>query len=198
MFAVLALKVQARLQSGIPYGKQLGELDIPVASIGINVEAQKLGYWDATGGAANYETTLNFYAQDVAVTDQSVAWVDKFIEKFDEIPTYSAATYDAIMIVTGAMERAGTMDADALVAEIEKTDYTGPGARFNFNGVDHAQPHDLVYGPGYATGLATQWQDGEMKGVWPNLGIDEWEGVMYEGTVMWQIPPLLIERLTGQ
>jgi len=33
--------------------------------------------------------------------------------------------------------------------------------------------HDLVYGPGYATGIGSQWQDGKKVGVWPiDLGDD--------------------------
>ncbi|NQT71549.1 MAG: ABC transporter substrate-binding protein [Chloroflexi bacterium] len=183
---------------GIPYGKQLGELEIPVASVGINVEAQKVGFWDATGGYGNYMTDLNFYAQGVAVTEKSVAFVDAFIEKFDEIPTYNAGTYEAILLLKGAIERAGTLDTDAVVAELEKTDMIGPGARIVFTGNDTPEPHDITYGPGYATAIATQWQDGEMKCIWPNLGVDEWEGIMYDGTVMWQIPPLLAQRLSSE
>jgi branched-chain amino acid transport system substrate-binding protein len=34
-------------------------------------------------------------------------------------------------------------------------------------------PHDLVYGPSYATGIGAQWQDGHKVGVWPtDLGRD--------------------------
>ena len=33
--------------------------------------------------------------------------------------------------------------------------------------------HDIVYGPGYATGIGSQWQDGHKVGVWPmDLGRD--------------------------
>ena len=33
--------------------------------------------------------------------------------------------------------------------------------------------HDIVYGPGYATGIGCQWQDGHKVGVWPmDLGRD--------------------------
>jgi len=33
--------------------------------------------------------------------------------------------------------------------------------------------HDYCYGPGYQTGVATQWQDGTKVGVWPiDLGDD--------------------------
>jgi len=35
--------------------------------------------------------------------------------------------------------------------------------------------HDIVYGPGYATGIGSQWQDGHKVGVWPmDLG-DEYD-----------------------
>jgi branched-chain amino acid transport system substrate-binding protein len=182
---------------GIPYAKQLGELEIPAASVGINVEAQKDGFWDATAGHGNYETTLNFYAEGVAITDLTKSFVERFVEKFGETPTYNAGTYDAILLLKEAIERAGTLDADAVVVELEKTDFVGPGARIVFT-----ENHDLRYGPGYATGIATQWQDGEqdgeMKCVWPNLGVDEWEGLMYEGTVLWEIPQRVIERFTQQ
>jgi hypothetical protein len=33
--------------------------------------------------------------------------------------------------------------------------------------------HDIVYGPGYQTGIGSQWQDGKKVGVWPvDLGGD--------------------------
>jgi branched-chain amino acid transport system substrate-binding protein len=51
-------------------------------------------------------------------------------------------------------------------------------------------PHDVTYGPGYVTGIATQWQDGEMKAVWPW----DWNDITYEGTVMWQIPERVIKK----
>jgi len=179
---------------GIPYARQLGELEIPAASVGINVEAQKDGFWDATSGYGQYETTLNTFAKGVAVTEKTVPFFDAFIEKFGETPTYNAGTYDAIYLLKEAIERAGTMDADAVVVELEKTDFTSTGGRIIFTGKDAENPHDVVYGPGYVTGLATQWQDGEMKAVWPILGVGDWEGITYDGLVMWQIPDRVIKK----
>jgi len=182
---------------GIPYAKQLGELEIPVASVGINVEAQKDGFWDATEGYGNYETTLNSYAKGVAITDKTIAFVDAFIEKAGETPTYTADTYSAIYILKEAIERAGTLDSDAVVTELEKTDFLGTQGRVVFMGRETETPHDVTYGPGYITGIATQWQDGEMKCVWPMLMPGDWEDVMYEGTVFWQIPPPVMERFAS-
>ncbi len=175
---------------GIPYAKGLGELEIPAASVGINVEAQKDGFWDATGGHGNYETTLNTYAKGIAVTEYSIPFFEAFMEKIGQTPTYTAGTYDAIRLLKEAIERAGTLDSDAVVVELKKTDFVGTTGRITFTGRDAENPHDVIYGPGYVTGLATQWQDGEMKAVWP-WG---WEGITYEGTVQWQIPQRVIKR----
>jgi branched-chain amino acid transport system substrate-binding protein len=183
---------------GIPYARQLGELEIPVASVGINVEAQKDGFWDATGGYGNYETTLNTYADGIALTSKTVDFVNEFIERFGETPTYNAGTYDTIYLLKEAIESAGTLDADAIVAELEDIDYEGAGGRIVFMGTDTSTPHDVTHGPGYTTGIAIQWQDGEMKAVWPNLGVDEWEGVTYDGIVTWQIPDRVIAYYTQQ
>jgi len=179
---------------GIPYARQLGELEIPVASVGINVEAQKLGFWEATGGYGNYDTTLHTYAQGVALTDKSIPFVDAFIDRFGETPTYNAGTYDAIYLLKEAIERAGSLDADAVIVELEKTDYITTSGRLVFTGRDTDNPHDVTYGPGYVTGISTQWQDGELKAVWP------WDpaGAPYEGIVMWQIPASVIEKYAQQ
>jgi len=179
---------------GIPYAKGLGELEIPAASVGINVEAQKDGFWDATGGYGNYETTLNTFAKGVAMTEHTIPFFNAFVGKCGETPTYNAGTYDATHILKEAIERAGTLEADAVVIELEKTDYVGTSGRVVFTGRDTENPHDVIYGPGYVTGLATQWQDGEMKAIWPMMGVGAWEGITYEGIVMWKIPDRVIKK----
>lgn len=176
---------------GIPYARQLGELQFPVASVGINVESQKDGFWSATSNFGNYETTLNTYAKGVAITPKTVAFFDAFVKKFGQSPTYTAGTYDAIYILEGAIERAGTFtDSDAVVVELEKTDYQSTSGRVVFMAKTTETPHDVTYGPGYVTGIATQWQNGEMKCVWPY----NWEGITYSGTVQWQIPDRVIKK----
>ena len=179
---------------GIPFAKQLGELEIPVASVGINVEAQKDGFWEATDGLGNYETTLNTYAKGVSITDKTVSFFEAFVDKYGQTPTYNAGTYDAIFVLKEAIERAGTLDADTVVTELEKTDTKTTAGRLIFMGKETETPHDVTYGPGYVTGLATQWQNGEMKAVWPMLGTGAWEGVTYPGVVMWKIPERVIKK----
>ncbi len=177
--------------SGIVYAKQWGELEIPAASVGVNVEAQKMGFWDATGGKGNYETTLNAYGR-VEQTDKSIPFYDKFIEEMGEFPTYTAGTYDALYILKDAIERAGTLDSDAIVIELENTDYYGGSGRVVFTSTKTGTPHDVTWGPGYATALGTQWQDGELLCVWPPAD-GSWNGIVYEGTGAYKLPPWVID-----
>ena len=176
---------------GVVYAKQWGELEIPAASAGINVEAQKMGFWDATGGYGNYDTTLNTYAR-IEQTDKTIPFYDKFVAETGEFPTYTAGTYDALYILKDAIERAGTLDADAIVIELEKTDYIGTAGRTVFTSTEVGNPHDLMWGPGYSTGIGTQWQDGELLCVWPPVD-GSWNGLVYEGTVPYKLPPWVID-----
>jgi branched-chain amino acid transport system substrate-binding protein len=168
---------------GIPFARQLGELQIPVASVGINVESQKDGFWEATNHFGAYETTLNTYAKGVAQTSKTVAFFDAFVKANGETPTYCAGTYDAIYILKEAIERANSLNSDAVVVELEKTDFLSTSGRIVFMAKDSTQPHDVTYGTDYVTGIAIQWQNGEMKCVWPS----------YPGSVAWQIPDRVLK-----
>lgn len=169
---------------GIPFAKQWGELKIPAAPVGINVEAQKDGFWAATGGKGNYVMTQNTYAR-VKMTEFTIPFFDAYMKRFKQAPTYTAGVREAILILASAIEKAGTLDPDKLVSELEKTDMRGAAGRLVFD-----KNHDVVWGPGFTTSIATQWQDGEDKCVWP-WG---WEGITYEGSVPYRIPPWMVEH----
>src|SRR5271157_5930969 len=116
---------------GIPFAKQAGELKIPAPLVGINVEAQKDGFWEATGGKGNYSVTVGTYAR-VKINDTTIPFFDEYRERFKESPNYTAGTHDAIVILKHAIETAGTLDADKLVPVLEKTDLKLPQGRFVF------------------------------------------------------------------
>jgi branched-chain amino acid transport system substrate-binding protein len=169
---------------GIPYAKKWGELKIPAASVGINVEAQKKGFWESTGGMGNYEMTQNTLAR-IEITPATIPFYDKFAAKVGEFPTYNAGTNDAIQILAAAIERAGTLDSDKVVAELEKTNILGVPGRMVFT-----KEHDITWGSGYITATGTQWQDGKLMCVWPV----DWEGITYKGAVKYKIPPWVVEK----
>jgi len=204
---------------GIPYGRSYGELKVPAASVGINVEsATAPGYWKNTNGLGNYDTTTNAFCPGVEETTLTKHFVDSIMAmNGGNVPAYNAGTYDAIYILKAALERAtssavksdGTFDSDLVVSSLERTAQMGTVAiEFTFTGMDVANPHDVNFGPGKDTGIATQWQDGEMKGVWPNpaygaayvaAGYDaSWGTVSYPGIVRWKTPPPLLEKLKAE
>jgi branched-chain amino acid transport system substrate-binding protein len=66
---------------GIPFARQAGELKIPAAMMGINVEAQKDSFWQATQGNGNYAMTLNTYCRGVEYNELTAPFVDGYYQR---------------------------------------------------------------------------------------------------------------------
>jgi branched-chain amino acid transport system substrate-binding protein len=146
---------------GISVGRQMGERNMKAVAWGINVEGQKEEFWQATAGKAQFVSTLDTYAE-VEMTPKTIPFVRAFKERYKKAPTYTAATYDAIMTLKAVIEEAGTTDADKLVPLIEKIQHVGTGAVATYD-----KRHDLVWGVGTTSGIAVQWQDGKKVPFWP-------------------------------
>jgi branched-chain amino acid transport system substrate-binding protein len=183
---------------GIPFARQAGELKIPAVQVGINVEAQKEGFWQATQGQGNYVMTLNTYNREVEVNELTRPFLDTYIKKFGESPTYTADTYAAIKYtIVPAIEMTGTLNADRLVKVIEVREYIVPSGKVGYMKDEQGRPlHDLKWGPGFLTSLGVQWQDGKQVGVWPNKwkASKEAPEVTYKGIVPYKIAPWVIEK----
>lgn len=186
--------------AGIIFTKQWGELEIPAILVGVNIEAQKLEYWKTTNGKCEYEMTLNPVVR-AEVTKKTIPVYDKYVKKTGSYPFYTGlGSYDAVYLLKEAVERAGTLDSDAVVAALEKTDYLGVAGRIQFFPKGHKTPHDLIYGPRFSSTFCQQWRNGELLTVWPDgkspnpkIGAGPgWEGVRFEGTVDAELPPSLI------
>jgi branched-chain amino acid transport system substrate-binding protein len=183
---------------GIPFARQAGELKIPAVQVGINVEGQKDSFMQATQGKGDYVMTSNTYCQGVEDNELTKPYVDAYVKKFGETPTYTSDTYAAIMFgLVPAIEEAGTLKPDKIVAVLENRVYKVPGGIVKYMKDPDGKPlHDLTWGPGYLTGIATQWQNGKLVGVWPykwKLTPDSPE-VTYKGIVPYKIPPWVIKK----
>jgi len=177
---------------GITFAKQVNELKIPAMMVGINVEAQKEGFHEATGGMSDYVMTMNTYSRDVRVNELTEKFMADYLKRYGEVPTYTADTYSAIKHgLVPAIEKAGSLDSDAVVAVLEKMEYLVPSGK-----VAYDPDHDLKWGPGYLTSLGVQWQNGKLVGVWPNgwVAAKGVPPITYEGMVPFAIPPALIEK----
>jgi len=177
---------------GITFVKQMNELKIPAIMVGINVESQKDGFHEATGGQSDYVMTLNTYARGVEVNELTKPFMDAYIDRFNETPTYTADTYSAIVhSLVPAIEEAGTLDPEKIIPMMEKSERLVASGK-----IKYSKDHDLVWGPGYLTSLGVQWQNGQLKGVWPNNWVAK-KGlppVTYKGMSPILIPPWMIEK----
>jgi branched-chain amino acid transport system substrate-binding protein len=183
---------------GIPFARQAGELKIPAVQVGINVEAQKDGFWQATQKMGNYVATMNTYGRGVEYNELTKPFVDTYIKRFGEVPTYTADTYAGILYTLApVIEKLGTLDPDKLVAFMENDVHKAPsGVIAYLKDAEGRHLHELRWGPGYLTSLGVQWQDGELKGFWPNKwkATPEAPEITYKGIVPYKIPPWVIEK----
>jgi branched-chain amino acid transport system substrate-binding protein len=184
---------------GITFARQAGELKIPAVQVGINVEAQKDGFWQATQKMGNYVATMNTYARRVEYNELTKAFVDDgYVKRFNETPEYTADTYTAIVYTLApTIEQAGTLDPDKLVSILENRVYKGPAGTIAYlKDAEGRHLHELKWGPGGLTSLGVQWQDGELKGWWPNKwkATPEAPEITYKGIVPYKIPPWMIEK----
>ncbi|NIS67902.1 MAG: ABC transporter substrate-binding protein [Proteobacteria bacterium] len=77
-----------------------------------------------------------------------------------------APSYDAVYVLAEAIERAGSLDADALVAALEKTDRMGAIGRIRFD-----EGHQVTFGTDpneAAIGAVIQWRKGKRVIVFPD------------------------------
>jgi branched-chain amino acid transport system substrate-binding protein len=183
---------------GIPFARQAGELKIPAMQLGINSEGQKDDFWQATRGMCNYIMTSTTYCRGVEANENTKHFVEGYIKRFGQMPTYTSGTYDTITYALApTIEQAGTLDPDKLVSVLENREYRTSTSTIKYAKDSEGKTlHDLTWGPGYSTGLVIQWQEGQQKGVWPNkwkLTPDSQE-VTFKGMVPIKIPPWMIEK----
>jgi len=178
---------------GITFPRQAGELKIPAIQAGINVEAQKDGFWEATKGMGNYVFTMDIYVRGVEYNDLTKNFIDTYVKRFNETPTFTADTYAAIIYaLIPSIQAVGSLDADKIIAHLENREFLVPSGKVKYmKDAQGKHLHDLTWGPGYLTNLGIQWQDGKFVGVWPY----KWKAdanapeITYKGIVPLKLPP---------
>ena len=177
--------------------RQVGELKVPVVLLGTSTIPTTSQHWKTTEGLCNYRMVGNTTG-NVEIGGKTKPFWDGYVKKFGEIPgQYTAGVYDTVYAIKGAVERAGTLDSDAVVVEMEKSDFMGAQGRYRFHPVGHKFPHDKIYGPHDSNVFGTQWQDGELVVVWPDghsIAVEKgWEGVRHKGTKDFKLPPWMVK-----
>lgn len=144
--------------------KQWYDARTPIPIGGIDVKSQDPDFFTRVGGKAVSQMPV-ITALRSPLTPKTVPFWDAFVKKTGRAgPVYTAFNaYAALNIYVEAVTRAKTTDTDAVIKELEKTDYLGPGGRVQFD-----DSHDAKSGPGLIQLLVFQWQEnGQRVVVWP-------------------------------
>ena len=141
---------------------------VPIPMFGIASQATNSTFWKDTNGATEGVLYQGVSGPGVAVTPKTLPFVDAFQKKYGNAPSYAGYTaYDEVYMIAEAVQRAGSLDEDKLVAAMEATDYVGTIGRVEFLPKGNPHVHGLRIGKGYITGLFLQWQDGKQVNMWP-------------------------------
>jgi len=158
-------------QSGILV-KQWKAMKIPALMAGFISPLAGSGAWKIFDGKIG-EAMNSIFELGSAIASpkvpKSVAFYDKYKSVYGkEIQGGHgiAPSYESVHILAEAIQRAGSLDPDAIVAEVEKTDRMGVMGRIKYD-----QGHQVVYGNDpkeTAVAAVFQWtEDGKRKIVFP-------------------------------
>ena len=124
--------------------------------------------WPASfgeSGLAEGVTLYGMWAPSLnSVSDVSAHYYQSYVSTYDEEPaTYFAPLgYTAVMILAQAVEAAGSMDQDAIIAELQNIEYDSAlGETISF------APSRVISNQGIRQQKILQWQGGEQQVLWP-------------------------------
>ena len=150
--------------------KQWSDLKIKALPFGFNNAGDQPGFWNATEGKAQYSIINPVNAGNAP--SNATPWTMKFYNAYEKrwgiAPEgYGCSTsYMGPYILKDAIERAGTLDSDAVVAALEKTDMVGVQGRIRFDPKSHQIIPSFDPKEG-AVGTIFQWIDGERIVLYP-------------------------------
>jgi len=154
-----AIRIEVTGETGFNVTQQMIELGIaPTEDTICNTmqDAIQPEYWEAVPDG-NY---CAFYKVGIApanYNDQTQAFVDSYRERFDSEPAgYAMASYDAVWVLTDALDRAETTDPAEVVSALEATDITLTQGRYYFEYTSENPLPDDGSVPQY---LWHQWPD---------------------------------------
>ena len=144
--------------SALPYGTIISAAEEP-------------GFWKATEGKGEYAMASVVNAGNAP--SNATPWTMKFVEDYKkrwktEPEGYgTSSSYMAVYTLKDAIERAGSLDSDIVVAALEKTDLKGGVyGRIRFNPKNHQVIPSVDPNEG-AVGTIFQWQKGKRVVVFP-------------------------------
>ncbi|MEN8689129.1 MAG: ABC transporter substrate-binding protein [Desulfobacterales bacterium] len=151
--------------------KQWYDMKIPALPFGSTLAAaEQPGFWKATDGKGEY--TLCNVVNAGNAPSNATPWTMKFYDAYtkrwgiEPEGLGTSSSYMAVYVLKDAIERAGSLDSDKVVAALEKTDIMGVYGRLRFDPKGHQVIPSTDPKEG-AVGSILQWQDGKRVVVYP-------------------------------
>jgi branched-chain amino acid transport system substrate-binding protein len=151
--------------------KQWYDMKVPALPYGTIISAaEEPGFWKATEGKGEYAMASVVNAGNAP--SKATPWTMKFVEAYTkkwkvEPEGYgTSSSYMAVYTLKDAIERAGSLDSEAVIAALEKTDLMGVYGRIKFNPKNHQVIPSVDPNEG-AVGTIFQWQAGKRIVVFP-------------------------------
>ncbi len=152
--------------------KQARSMKVPALFAGFISPAAPGNAWSTFNGEIEGLVNFIFEAGPIPLkTPRSIQFNDAYAKAYGEDARLKMSghgpgpSYDAVYVLVQAIQRAGSLDADAIVAQLEKTDMEGAIGKITFN-----KNHQVVYGEDpkqAAASLAFQWRAGKRVVVYP-------------------------------
>jgi branched-chain amino acid transport system substrate-binding protein len=151
--------------------KQWFDMKVPALPFGTIISAaEQPGFWKATEGKGEYclASVVNAGNDPSKATPWTMKFVEAYQKKYGLEPEGygTSSSYMAVYALKDAIERAGSLNSDAVVAALEKTDLMGVYGRIKFNPKNHQVIPSVDPNEG-AVGTIFQWQAGKRIVVFP-------------------------------
>ena len=132
--------------------------------------AEQPGFWKATNGKGEFclANVVNAGNAPSDATPWTMKFYNAYTKRWNIEPEGlgTSSSYMAVHVLRDAIERAGSLDPDKVVIELEKTDVMGVYGRLRFSPKGHQVIPSFDPQEG-AVGSIIQWQDGKRVVVFP-------------------------------
>ena len=165
----------------IPFVKEYADRQSPMVIYGgwLGAGVTDPEGWEITDGKCEYISVSSFpVVAGYSITSKTIPDREAYINRWGEIPTnFAANAYDVLRyILPDAIERAGTIETEAVIEALETTSIETTNARdFVFT-----SSHDLMMGENpnnpeadYMLAMLFQWIDGKQVPVYPEKIMEE-------------------------
>ena len=151
--------------------KQWYDMKVPALPFGsILAAAEQPGFWKATEGKGEYTlaNVINAGNAPSNASDWTMKFYDAYKKKWGIEPEGygTSSSYMAPYVLKDAIEKAGTLESNAVVKALEQTDLMGVYGRIKFDPKSHQVIPSLDPKEG-AVGSIFQWQAGKRVVVFP-------------------------------